>query len=89
MRGSERKHKPRPACNRSSSAAHVWSPPSPFSAQTVKAKLDEDDDAMDALHRELFSVLLEHQWPLPVATVVDLTLLGWYYERFADHAVEI
>ena len=50
------------------------------------AKLAEDDDAMDALHRDLFSVLLDHQWPFPVATAVDVTLLGRYYERFADHA---
>ncbi|MBV9318941.1 MAG: phosphate signaling complex protein PhoU [Mycobacterium sp.] len=53
------------------------------------AKLAEDDDAMDALHRDLFSVLFNHRWPFPVATAVDVTLLGRYYERFADHAVEI
>lgn len=53
------------------------------------AKLAEDDDAMDVLHRDLFSVLLNHRWPFPVATAVDVTLLGRYYERFADHAVEI
>ena len=60
-----------------------------FQPKRVIAKLDEDDDAMDALHRELFSVLLEHQWPFPVATAVDVTLLGRYDERFGDHAVEI
>lgn len=53
------------------------------------AKLAEDDDAMDVLHRDLFRVLLNHRWPFPVATAVDVTLLGRYYERFADHAVEI
>lgn len=53
------------------------------------AKLAEDDDAMDALHLNLFSVLLDHQWPFPTATAVDVTLLGRYYERFADHAVQI
>jgi phosphate transport system protein len=53
------------------------------------AKLAEDDDAMDALHLNLFSVLLDHQWPFPVPTAVDVTLLSRYYERFADHAVEI
>jgi phosphate transport system protein len=52
-------------------------------------KLVEDDDAMDVLHRDLFSVLLNHRWPFPVATAVDVTLVGRYYERFADHAVEI
>jgi phosphate transport system protein len=53
------------------------------------AKLDDDDDAMDELHRHLFTVVMDHQWPHPVATAVDVTLLSRYYERFADHAVEI
>jgi phosphate transport system protein len=53
------------------------------------AKLADDDDAMDELHRHLFTVVMDHQWPHPVATAVDLTLLSRYYERFADHAVEI
>jgi phosphate transport system protein len=53
------------------------------------AKLADDDDAMDELHRHLFTVVMDHQWPHPVATAVDVTLLSRYYERFADHAVEI
>jgi phosphate transport system protein len=53
------------------------------------AKLAEDDDAMDALHRHLFTVLMDQHWPHPIATAVDVTLLSRYYERFADHAVEI
>jgi len=53
------------------------------------AKLADDDDAMDELHRHLFTVLMDHEWPHPVATAVDVTLLSRYYERFADHAVEI
>jgi phosphate transport system protein len=53
------------------------------------AKLDDDDDAMDELHRQLFTVVMDRQWPYPVATAVDVTLLSRYYERFADHAVEI
>jgi phosphate transport system protein len=53
------------------------------------AKLAEDDDAMDALHRHLFTVLMDSQWPHSIATAVDVTLLSRYYERFADHAVEI
>ena len=50
---------------------------------------DDDDDATDELHRHLFTVVMDHQWPHPVATAVDVTLLSRYYERFADHAVEI
>jgi len=53
------------------------------------AKLADDDDAMDELHRHLFTVVMDRQWPHSVATSVDVTLLSRYYERFADHAVQI
>jgi phosphate transport system protein len=53
------------------------------------AQLDDDDDDMDHLHRHLFSVLMDREWKHGVAAAVDVTLLGRYYERFADHAVEI
>ena len=53
------------------------------------AQLRHDDDAMDELHRPLFTVLMDREWTHGVATAVDVTLLGRYYERFADHAVEI
>jgi phosphate transport system protein len=53
------------------------------------AQLDYDDDDMDHLHRHLFTVLLDRKWEHGVAAAVDLTLLSRYYERFADHAVEI
>jgi phosphate transport system protein len=49
----------------------------------------EADDAMDDLHRHLFTVLMEREWKHGTAAAVDVTLLGRYYERFADHAVEI
>lgn len=52
-------------------------------------RIREDDDAMDDLHRHLFSVLLDREWKHGIAAVVDVTLLGRYYERFADHAVAI
>lgn len=51
--------------------------------------LQEDDDAMDDLHRHLFTVLMDRDWTHGVAAAVDVTLLGRYYERFADHAVLI
>jgi phosphate transport system protein len=44
---------------------------------------------MDALHRNLFTVLLDHQWGHGVSAAVDVALLGRFYERFADHAVEV
>lgn len=52
-------------------------------------RLREDDDAMDALHKHLFTVLLDRNWQHSVPCAVDVTLLGRYYERFADHAVLI
>ncbi|MER5453708.1 MULTISPECIES: phosphate signaling complex protein PhoU [unclassified Micromonospora] len=54
---------------------------------TVAAELDGDDDAMDELHKGLFGVLLGEDWPYGVETAIDATLLGRFYERFADHAV--
>ena len=44
---------------------------------------------MDDLHRHLFTVLMDRDWEHGVAAAVDVTLLGRYYERFADHAVLI
>jgi phosphate transport system protein len=52
------------------------------------AKVDKEDDAMDELHRKLFSVLMDREWTHGVAAV-DITLLSRFYERFADHAVEV
>jgi len=49
----------------------------------------EADDAMDDLHRHLFTVMMDREWKHGTAAAVDVTLLGRYYERFADHAVEI
>ena len=53
------------------------------------AEISLEDDAMDRLHKQLFSVLMDEEWPHGVAAAVDVTLLGRFYERFADHAVEI
>ncbi|MBQ1049958.1 phosphate signaling complex protein PhoU [Micromonospora sp. C51] len=53
----------------------------------LAAELDSDDDAMDELHKGLFGVLLGADWPYGVETAIDATLLGRFYERFADHAV--
>lgn len=53
------------------------------------AKLREEDEAMDDLHRHLFTVLMDRDWQHGVAAAVDVTLLGRFYERFADHAVEV
>jgi phosphate transport system protein len=53
------------------------------------AEISREDDAMDQLHRQLFSVVMDTEWKHGVAAAVDITLLGRFYERFADHAVAI
>ncbi|MBB4698589.1 phosphate signaling complex protein PhoU [Sphaerisporangium siamense] len=52
-------------------------------------ELDEDDDAMDRLHRRLFRVLLAKDWRHGIEPAIDITLVGRYYERYADHAVRV
>jgi phosphate transport system protein len=57
---------------------------------TVRAlEIETDDDEMDKLHRDLIGVLLSKEWSHGVESAIDMTLLGRYYERFADHAVSI
>ena len=55
----------------------------------LAAQVEKDDDEMDELHRKLISKLVEPSWPHGVETAIDLTLLGRYYERYADHAVSV
>ena len=52
-------------------------------------EVEHDDDVMDDLHRKLIAVLIEPTWKHGIETAIDLTLLGRYYERYADHAVSI
>lgn len=51
------------------------------------AELETDDDAMDELNRGLFVLLLGTAWQHGVEAAIDGALLGRFYERFADHAV--
>ncbi|GIM91965.1 phosphate signaling complex protein PhoU [Paractinoplanes toevensis] len=57
--------------------------------EALAGQLDGDDDAMDQLHRQLFQVMLSSDWPLGVEAAVDGALLGRYYERYADRAVNV
>ncbi|WP_197380361.1 phosphate signaling complex protein PhoU [Mycolicibacterium mengxianglii] len=61
-----------------------------LSGDVVQAKqILQDDESMDSLHRHLFTVVMGADWRHGVSAAVDLVLLGRFYERFADHAVEI
>ncbi|WP_086841793.1 phosphate signaling complex protein PhoU [Amycolatopsis kentuckyensis] len=64
--------------------------------QVIKSKdveaaktLESDDDQVDDIHRHLFTVIMDREWPYGVASAVDVTLLGRFYERYADHAVSV
>ena len=52
-------------------------------------QVEKDDDEMDKLHRLLIGTLVDPNWKHGVESAIDLTLLGRYYERFADHAVSV
>ena len=55
----------------------------------LAAELEKDDDVMDELHRQLFTVILDDSWDDGIEAAIDITLAGRYYERFADHAVSV
>jgi phosphate transport system protein len=52
-------------------------------------EVEKDDDEIDALHRKIIQTLLDPNWKHGIETAIDMTLLGRYYERCADHAVSI
>lgn len=52
-------------------------------------EVERDDDEMDKLHRDVIGTLTASGWDKGVDSAIDLTLLGRYYERYADHAVSV
>jgi phosphate transport system protein len=56
---------------------------------TLAQSIEQTDDEIDELHRNLFSVVMAKEWQHGVAAAVDITLLGRFYERYADHAVSV
>lgn len=50
-------------------------------------RVEASDQDLDLLHQELFAKLLEGA--VDTAPAIDLALLGRFYERLGDHAVEI
>ena len=56
---------------------------------TAARGMESDDDEMDDLHRHMFTVMMGDNWDHGIAPAVDVTLLGRFYERFADHAVSV
>lgn len=55
----------------------------------LASQIEEADDTLDALHRDTFRTMLTQKDELSSQEIVDVTLLGRYYERFGDHAVSV
>ena len=55
----------------------------------LTADIARHDAQVDALHRELFTIVMSPTWPHGVEAAIDVTLLSRYYERYADHAVSV
>jgi phosphate transport system protein len=51
------------------------------------ATIGLDDDEMDRLNEGLFVILLGAAWRDGVESAIDGAMLGRFYERYADHAV--
>src|SRR5688500_18963095 len=57
---------------------------------TLAAALDDMDDRLDQIHHDFIQTLLEqHEDAGDVQVAVQLALVGRYYERIGDHAVNI
>jgi len=52
-------------------------------------QIQAQDERVDALHRHVFDVVLSDFWKENAMFTVDVTLASRYYERFADHVVDI
>ena len=54
------------------------------------ARLIQAEDArVDELHRNVFDIVLADDWKENAVYTVDVTLASRYFERFADHVVDI
>lgn len=55
----------------------------------VAAGVERDDDTLDALHKDTFTILLDPEVEMTRQQLVDGVLLGRYFERFGDHGVSV
>ncbi|MDU0479888.1 phosphate signaling complex protein PhoU [Staphylococcus chromogenes] len=55
----------------------------------VAMVLVSDDDAVDDLHDHLMLMLTRREWPHSTVEAVDVALLSRFFERFADHTVNM
>ncbi len=52
-------------------------------------QIQAEDARVDELHRNVFDVVLGDDWKENAMYTVDVTLASRYFERFADHVVDI
>ena len=52
-------------------------------------EIQAQDESVDRLHRKVFDVVFAPNWSENAIYTVDVTLASRYFERFADHVVEI
>lgn len=55
----------------------------------VALVIERDDDAVDDIHTHLMAKVTADDWPHSSREAVEIALLGRFYERFADHAVNV
>lgn len=55
----------------------------------IALDLASDDDAVDDLHHHIMRILTARPWPYTARQAVDLALLSRFYERYADHTVNV
>lgn len=53
------------------------------------AALNSDDDAVDNLHSSLMHILTQRPWEHSAREAVDAALIARFYERYADHCVNV
>jgi phosphate transport system protein len=52
-------------------------------------EIQAQDESVDRLHRQVFDIVLNPNWSENAMYTVDVTLASRYFERFADHVVDI